>query len=186
MTTQRAVVLVEGHSDQIALHTLARRRGRDLSAEGIEVVPMNGVTNTRTFALRFGPRGLDVPLAGLYDEPDEVKVSHGLAAAGLSGALEPGGLADLGFYPCSRDLEDELLRALGVDGVEAVIAAAGEAPSLRRLAGMPAQAGWTREELLRRFMGSQSGRKAKYAALLVDAVEMDRMPDPLVAVLDRF
>lgn len=51
---------------------------------------------------------------------------------------------------------------------------------------MPAQAGWTREELLRRFMGSQSGRKAKYAALLVDAVEMDRMPDPLVAVLDRF
>ena len=63
----RAVVLVEGHSDLVALATLAGRAGRDLAAEGVEVVAMGGVTNTRTFARRYGPQGLDLPLAGLYD-----------------------------------------------------------------------------------------------------------------------
>ena len=67
----------------------------------------------------------------------------------------------MGFYGCSTDLEDELIRALGTDGVEAVIDAAGEAQSLRLLAGMPAQRGWTRVAVLRRFLGSRSGRKAR-------------------------
>ena len=34
MDTPRAVVLVEGHSDLVALRTLAGRDGRDLAAEG--------------------------------------------------------------------------------------------------------------------------------------------------------
>src|SRR4029453_5508453 len=38
----RAVVLVEGFSDQIAIETLAVRRGRDLAAEGVVVVPIGG------------------------------------------------------------------------------------------------------------------------------------------------
>lgn len=181
----RAVVLVEGNSDRVALQTLAGRSGRDLAAEGIEVVAMGGITNTRAFASRYGPKGLDVPLAGLYDAPEEAKVRHGLAVAGLPAALEPGGLPRLGFYKCSADLEDELIRALGVEGVEAVIDAAGESTSLRLLAGMPAQRGWTREAVLRRFFGSQSGRKARYAALLVEALEPDRVPEPLAAVLAR-
>jgi predicted ATP-dependent endonuclease of OLD family len=36
------VVLVEGASDRRAVETLARRRGRDLQAEGVAVVPMGG------------------------------------------------------------------------------------------------------------------------------------------------
>jgi hypothetical protein len=181
----RVVVLVEGNSDRVALHTLAGRNGRDLASEGIEVVAMGGITNTRAFASRYGPHGLGVPLAGLYDAPEEAKVRHGLAAAGLDKALEPTGLADLGFYRCEADLEDELIRALGVEGVEAVIEAAGEAQSLRLLAGMPAQRDWTRVAVLRRFFGSQSGRKARYAALMVEALEPDRVPEPLAAVLAR-
>ena len=179
----RAVVLVEGQSDRIALHTLAARSGRDLIDEGVEVVVMNGVTNTRAFASRLGPRGSGLRLVGLYDAPDEAIVRRGLSAAGLSSALEPDGLRELGFHQCSADLEDELIRALGVDGVEAVIEAAGEARSLRLLAGMPAQRGWSRVELLRRFFGSQSGRKARYARLMVEALAADRVPDPLAAVL---
>jgi hypothetical protein len=178
-------VLVEGDSDRLALHALAGRQGRDLAAEGVEVVPMGGITNTRAFAARYGPPGLGVPLCGLYDAPEEAHVRRGLAAAGLITALEPGGLPGLGFFRCSSDLEDELIRALGVDGVEAVIEAAGEARSLRLLAGMPAQRGWTREALLRRFLGSRAGRKARYATLLVQALEPDRVPDPLVQVLAR-
>ena len=88
-----------------------------------------------------------------------------------------------GFHACSLDLEDELLRALGTDAVEAAIGEAGEAQSLRLLAGMPAQRGWTREAVLRRFLTSQAGRKVRYAALLVTALGADRAPAPLAAVL---
>ena len=144
MNLPRSVVLVEGNSDRVALHTLAQCLGRDLEAEGVEVVAMGGITNTRAFATRYGPHGLGLPLAGLYDVGEQSVLRRGLAAAGLPGALEPHGPERLGFYACSSDLEDELIRALGVDGVEAVIAAAGEAQSLRLLTGMPAQRGWTR------------------------------------------
>ncbi len=176
-------MLVEGNSDRVALTTLAARLGCDLAGEGIEVVAMGGITNTRAFASRYGPLGLDLRLAGLYDAPDEAKLRHGLARAGLEVAGGPEHLARLGFHGCSMDLEDELVRALGTDHVEAVIEAAGEAGSLRLLAAMPAQREWTREAVLRRFIGSRSGRKARYAALLVEALEPDRVPDPLVAVL---
>src|SRR5262245_23202962 len=145
---------------------------------------MGGVTNTRSFASRYGPRGLGLPLAGLYDAADEGKVARGLAAAGLDTALEPDGLSGLGFFRCTADREDELIRALGIDAVEAVIDTAGETRSLRLLAGMPAQRGWTREALVRRFLGG-SGRKARYAALLVEAMEPDQAPEPLAALLSR-
>lgn len=185
METPRAIVLVEGTSDRVALHTLAERSGRDLTAEGVAIVVMAGITNTRAFVTRYGPRGLGLPLAGLYDTAEEGVLRRGLAAAGLATALEPGGPARLGFHGCALDLEDELIRALGVDGVEAVIEAAGEGRSLRLLAGMPAQRGWARTAVLRRFLGSQSGRKARYAALLVRALDPGRVPEPLSAVLAR-
>ena len=181
----RAVVLVEGHSDQVALRTLAARQGRHLVAEGVEVIAMNGITNARAFASRYGPHGLGVPLAGLYDAAEEAKLRNGLAAAGLTSAVEPDGLERLGFYQCSADLEDELIRALGVAAVEAVIETAGEMRSLQLLAGMPAQRDWTREAVLRRFIGARSGRKARYAALLVDALRPGHEPEPLMALLER-
>ena len=185
MSTVNAVVLVEGDSDRVALNTLAARHGRNLAAEGIEVVPMGGITNTRAFASRYGPQGLGIRLAGLYDAPEEDKLCHGLAAAGLGAALEPGGPSGMGFYKCSADLEEELIRALGIEAVEAVIEAAGETRSLRLLARMPAQRAWTREAVLHRFLGSRSGRKARYAELLVEALAPERAPAPLVAVLAR-
>ncbi|MBM7798733.1 hypothetical protein JOE57_001654 [Microlunatus panaciterrae] len=185
MTMLRSVVLVEGNSDRVALRTLAERQGRDLADEGIEVVAMGGITNTRAFASRYGPRGLGVRLAGLYDAAEEPQLRRGLAAAGLSAALAPDGPSDLGFYGCAADLEDELIRALGVEAVEAVIEAAGEARSLRLLAGMPAQRDWPREAVLRRFLGVRSGRKARYAALLVEAMDHRHVPQPLAAVLGR-
>jgi hypothetical protein len=185
VTALRAIVLVEGNSDRVALHALAARHGRNLAAEGVEVVAMGGIANARAFVTRYGPRGRDLPLAGLYDVAEEVVLRRGLVAGGVVEAIGSDGLSRLGFYRCSADLEDELIRALGVDAVEAVIEAAGETNSLHLLAGMPAQRGWTREALLRRFLGVRSGRKARYAALLVDALEPDRIPPPLAMVLDR-
>ncbi len=179
----RWIVLVEGNSDAVALRTLAQCRGRDLDAEGVEVVAMGGITNTRAFATRYGPHGLGLPLAGLYDVGERAVLRRGLVAAGLADAAAPHELERLGFHACDRDLEVELLRALGTAAVEAVIAEAGEAQSLRLLAGMPVQRGWTRRAVLRRFLGSQSGRKARYADLFVRALAPDRVPEPLAALL---
>ncbi len=183
--TTRVVVLVEGESDRIALRTLAKLRDQDLAGSGVEVVAMHGITNTRRFAREYGPRGRGLAMAGLYDAPEESKLRHGLAAAGMPEALSPGGPARLGFHCCTADLEDELIRALGEEEVVEVIATAGERRSLERLTQMPAQRDWTRSAVIRRFLGSQSGRKARYAELLVEALGPDRAPTPLRAVLDR-
>ncbi|MER6695329.1 TOPRIM nucleotidyl transferase/hydrolase domain-containing protein, partial [Streptomyces minutiscleroticus] len=51
----RTVVLVEGDSDQAALEALAARRGRDLDAEGVAVVPLGGATNIGRFLDVCGP-----------------------------------------------------------------------------------------------------------------------------------
>ena len=53
----RAVVLVEGISDQIALETLAGRQGRELAAEGIVIVPIGGAHAITRYLVRFGPSG---------------------------------------------------------------------------------------------------------------------------------
>ena len=173
-----SVVLVEGHSDRIALETLARRQGRDLG--DVEVLAMGGITNARAHVLRLAPTG--VRLAGLYDAAEEGYVRRALAAGGLAGPdADP---AASGFHRCVADLEDELIRALGTDAVEAVIESAGETRSLRLLAQMPAQRGWDRVALVRRFLTSRSGRKARYARLLVEALDLGHVPAPLTAVLD--
>ena len=97
--------------------------------------------------------------------------------------LDRAGLERLGFHVCVADLEDELIRALGVEAVERVIGAQGELPSLRRLQAQPAQRGRSPIQHLRRFIGSRSGRKALYARALVLALDLDHVPRPLDAVL---
>ncbi len=184
MTRARAAVLVEGDSDRVALLTLARRRGRDLAAEGVEVHAVGGVTNIGAAAAQHGPAGRGLSLAGLYDAPEEDHVRRGLRRAGLGVAPDPDALAWLDFHRCTDDLEDELLRTLGVRGALDVVEAAGEMRSYRLLAQMPAQQGWSGHALLHRFLGVRAGRKARYAELLVDALPLDRVPAPLDAVLD--
>src|ERR1700727_1099668 len=67
----RAVILVEGMSDQAALEALAERRGRAIDAPGISIVQMGGATNIDRFLSLLGPRGLDLRLAGLCDAAEE-------------------------------------------------------------------------------------------------------------------
>src|SRR6266568_2355079 len=131
--TPRAVVLVEGVSDQVAVETLAERRGRDLEAEGIAVVPIGGAQAIAHALDRFGPRGLDVGLAGLCDAAEEHDFRRALERVGLGSDLDRGGLEALGFYVCDADLEDELIRALGADAVLAVVEAHGDLGSFRTL-----------------------------------------------------
>lgn len=180
---RRAVVLVEGISDQVALEVLADRRGRDLHAEGVSVVPMGGAKGIGRYLAMFGPQGIDVRLAGLCDAREEGDFRRGLERAGLGAVVTRAAMEALGFYVCDADLEDELIRALGSAAVEQVIAAQGELGSFRTLQKQPAQQGRTDEEQLRRFMGTRGGRKISYAALLVHALDLARVPRPLDRVL---
>jgi hypothetical protein len=179
----RAVVLVEGISDQVALETLAERRGRNLDAEGTEIVPMGGAQSIGRFLNLFGPRGLDVRLAGLYDAPEEREFRRGLEHAGFGSGLTRPDLERLGFYTCDADLEDELISALGAQAVEAVVEAHGDLGPFRTLQKQPAWLGRAPEQQLRRFMGSGGSRKIRYARLLVEALDLDRVPRPLDLVL---
>jgi hypothetical protein len=89
----------------------------------------------------------------------------------------------LGFYVCVADLEDELIRSLGAAAVEEVLDARGELGSFRTLQKQPAWQGRTTEDQLRRFLGSHSGRKIEYGAVLVGALDLERVPRPLDRVL---
>ena len=183
METSTAVVLVEGVSDQLALIALALRRGRDLDAEGVSIVPMGGAGNIGTFLHRFGPQGFDLKLAGLYDAAEEGDFRRGLERAGLGSNLTRTEMERLGFYACIADLEDELIRSLGAAAVEQVIDAQGELESFRTFQKQLAWRGGTEEEQLRRFLGTHSGRKIRSAALLVEALDLTRVPRPLDRVL---
>lgn len=178
-----AVVLVEGLSDQAALSTLAERRGRDLAAEKVSVVAMGGATNIGHFLTEYGPQGRNVRLAGLCDAAEERSFRRGLERAGVGSAPDRAGLERLGFFVCTADLEDELIRALGVAGVEQVIESQDELSSLRRFQLQPAQRGRPPQAQLRRFLGTRSGRKIAYGSLLVRALDLDQVPRPLDGVL---
>lgn len=178
-------VLVEGVSDQRAVQALALRYGRDLAAEGVAVVPMGGATNIGRFLDRLGPGGSNVRLVGLCDAGEADGIRRALARAGFGRDPARLELARLGFYVCAADLEDELIRALGVGAVQRVIDGAGELGSLRTLQQQPAQRDRTDEQQLRRFLGTRAGRKIRYAQLLVEALDLSSVPPPLADLLAR-
>ena len=177
-----AAVFVEGESDRIAVATLAARLGLDLS--GTEVMSTGGSSAFKKFmsdAVRMA--GGDIPLYGLCDEAETADAIEAITASGLGTPVDDGDLAAHGFYVCRRDLEDELIRAVGPDSVVTVIRDEGDWPSLDRLRRQPA---WRDEPLLeqlRRFMSSQSGRKARYARLLIESMDLTHAPTPLLGLV---
>jgi hypothetical protein len=178
-----AVVLVEGVSDQRALEALAVRRGRDLDGEGVWIVPMGGASTFGRFLELFGPQGLGVTVAGLCDAGEIGDFQRGLDRAGLGSNLTVAEMESLGFYVCVADLEDELIRYLGVVSVERGVDAQGELGSFRTFQRQPAHRGRTTDQQLRRFMGTRAGRKIQYARLLVEALDLSQVPRPLDRVL---
>jgi hypothetical protein len=178
----RAVILVEGNSDRRALEALAARHGRALEADGVSVVAMGGAKNIGRFLERFGPRGSDVVLAGLYDVAEEPDVRRGLERAGFGSDPSPLELERLGFYACIDDLEDELIRAVGAETVVDIVEERGELGPFRTLQKQREWRGRPLDRQLKRFLGNSS-RKIDYAPLLVDALDLSRAPRPLDAVL---
>jgi hypothetical protein len=166
------LVLVEGRSDRSAVRVAAERCGVDLERAGVEVLAMGGVTNLPRFLREHGRPG--VALAGLYDAGEA-----GLVAR----SLERAGVAARGFFACDRDLEDELIRAVGPARVVELIEREGELGSLRTLQQMPFHRSRSLVEQLHRFIGCRSGRKDRYASLLVGDLAPDALPRPLTDLL---
>jgi hypothetical protein len=170
--TQRAVILVEGESDRVALETLAARLDHDLAARGVEIISMRGVTNVGGYLERLAA---DLPgIAAMCDDRE---------SAGVRRAAMRAGVVDLHIEVCVADLEDELIRALGTAAIEQVIEAEGELGSFRSFQQMPAHRQRSPEQQLHRFVGTKSGRKIRYARLLVDALDPVHIPRPLRDVL---
>jgi hypothetical protein len=167
----RALVLVEGTSDVIAVETLAARLGRDLAADGVGVRAIGGAQAIRR-VLAAVPAGTVV--AGLCDENEEPVFRRA--------AENADGLA-FAFFVCRADLEDELIRALGVEAVEALLAEHGDLSAFRTFQRQPAWAGFPVERLLRGFMHSADRRKLRYARVFVEALAGDRVPEPLRGLL---
>ncbi|MFH8252994.1 ATP-dependent endonuclease [Microbacterium sp. B2969] len=153
------VVVVEGESDRIALEVLGARMRRRLPRIAI----VNGAGGARRAVAELGGERI----FGLVDANERAQ---------FESVIEH-------VFVCDPDLEGELVRALGVDAVEALIAAQGELESFRRLQNQPAQRGKPKGAQLARFFGGRSGNKRRYAGLLAAAVPLDRVPEPLAALI---
>ena len=179
----RAIILVEGISDQIAVETLALRRDRDLRAEGVVVLPVGGIHAITRYLRRFGPEGSGVRLAGLCDAGEEDIVRRALAVAGIGSPRTRADMEALGFHVCVEDLEDELIRAVGAARVSELLGTQGDLRSFRSMQRQPAWRARNAEAQMRRFLGAGSARKLRYARLLTEAIDPARPPRPLDAVL---
>ena len=179
----RKVVLAEGGSDQAALEVLAGRRGLALGRGALGIVAMGGATSIGHFVRLLGPRGLNIPLGGLCDAGQEAYVRDALARGGLIPAASRAQMEACGFFVCTADLEDELIRAVGTAAVEQIIAARGDLRPFRTFQRQPAHRQHSTGEQLHRFIGTRSGRKSQYARLLAGVVDLARVPRPLDRVL---
>jgi hypothetical protein len=169
------VVLVEGISDQIAVETVAAARGRQLDEERVVVVPLGGAHAIRRVLAMLEEVGSTARLTGLCDARERAVFERALGDADLERH---------GFFVCDEDLEDELIRAVGVDGVERLVESQGDLGALRSLQNQPAWWGRDAEAQLRRWLGSGSRRKLRYARLLAaEAVRRDALPAPLEDLL---
>jgi len=180
MDAVRKVVLVEGVSDKIALETLAVRRGRDLAAEDVSVVAIGGAQAIGRALAVYGVEGASVVLAGFCDLGEEGAFRRALERAGRGVDLDRGAMERLGFFVCDRDLEDELIRSLGVEAVEEIFAAHRKLGSFRTYQKQPAHRGRATEEQLRGFL---TNWKIYLAAPLVEALDLTRVPRALDGVL---
>lgn len=157
-----AVILVEGITDRIALEAVAERLGLELA--GVEIVPIGGAQAVSRVAAGYD----GVRLAGLCDAGEERYFRRALGDA---------------VFVCTADLEDELIRALGPERVEAVLAAEGDLETFRNFQNQPYWRGRPVGAQLRRWLQASDNRGKRYPPLLVGALEPAEIPQPLVGVL---
>jgi hypothetical protein len=157
-----AVILVEGITDRIALESVAERLG--LGLDGVEIVPIGGAQAVRRVAAKYDGG----ELVGLCDAGEERFFRRALGDA---------------VFVCTADLEDELLRALGPERAEAVLAAQGDLETFRNFQNQPYWRGRPVDAQLRRWLQASDNRGKRYPPLLIGALDPAEIPAPLAGVL---
>lgn len=176
------LVLLEGPSDVAALEALLRVRERP--SHRYELVDMSGVTNTATH-LRAAYAAAPAPrVLGLCDAAEAWVVARALRSVGVPVKSE-GDLATYGFFVCDRDLEDELIRALGVGACLSLLESLGLGQRFRAFSHQQAWVGRPVEERLHRFAGIASGRKVRLAGTMAAALPAEATPPPIAGLLER-
>ena len=153
---------MEGASDRTVLELLARRLGRDLGSEGIDIVPIGGAHAIRRFVASL-PAGTRV--RGLCDENEAYLFRRVLDDV----------------HVCVPDLEGELIRALGVERVLAIV----DADAFAKMRRQPAHRETPVEAALHRWLRSSSVRFHRYLPRLAEAVDLDAIPQALRDVLGK-
>lgn len=161
------IVLVEGESDAVVVRDLTRRYGLEAT-----VVAMGGITNVRQHAARWREDRPEAALVGMCDERERRFMER----------VEP---ALTGIFVCERDLEDELIRAIGPETVIGLLDGLGDLGRFRTFQDQPEWRGQPLHEQLHRFAGTRSGRKAAFAGRLAAELGGDSMPAPLAQLLER-
>jgi hypothetical protein len=178
------IVLVEGLTDELALMLAARRSGRNLQAEGVSVVPINGAHAISRFLRQLAAEEPGARLAGLYDEGEEEVIRAALEGAGYGPNLDRGRLERAGFYACIADLEDELIRAAGETTLSRLIELEGDAQPWRTFRNQRAWHGRPADQQFRRFIRSVSERNSRYIRAIIETMDRTRLPRPLRLLLD--
>jgi Overcoming lysogenization defect protein-like, TOPRIM domain len=181
----RMIVLVEGVTDELALMLAARRSGRDLTAEGVSVVPTNGAHAISRFLRRLAPEEPGARLAGLYDEGEEEVIRTALERTGYGSNLDRSGLEKVGFFACVADLEDELIRAAGESILSRLVEVEGDAQPWHTFRNQRAWNGRPVDQQFRRFIRSVSERNSRYIRAIVETIDPSALPRPLRLLLDH-
>lgn len=179
----RAVVLVEGVSDRIAVESVAAHRGVDLAGLRVAVVATGGVHGLKRMLHEVKAAFPQSALCGLYDLGEQSVVERALVDEWM---LRPGADPEgAGFYAAADDLEHELIRACGLPAAMAALESEGDLAGFRRMQQQPQWRGHDTAEQLHRWLAGGAERKLRYARILVQRTPADRLPGPLVAVVDR-
>lgn len=165
----KRVLLVEGESDAAALRAAAG--AIDLVIGPIaHILVLEGATNVAHAKIPAHT----THVAALVDHAEVEMVRRRLGHAGWS---------DAPLFVCVEDLEDELIRAAGLDRAVEVVESEHDLRAFRALQHQVAWRGEPEHQQLRRFLASGSGRKARYAAALAAATSPERTAAPLAAAL---
>ncbi|HYL07624.1 MAG TPA: TOPRIM nucleotidyl transferase/hydrolase domain-containing protein [Candidatus Udaeobacter sp.] len=180
------IVMVEGVTDELALMLAAARSGRDLRADGVAVVPINGAHAISRFLRQLAAEKPHARLAGLYDEGEEEVIRSALERAGYGSNLDRSHLEAVGFFACVADLEEELIRSAVESGIDLskLVELEGDAQPWRTFRSQSAWRGRPIDQQFRRFIRSVSERNSRYIRAMIEAIDPPRLPRPLLMLLD--
>ena len=179
----RVWVLLEGASDVAAVRVVAERSGIGLADQGVHLVDMRGATNIRRHLVAAAEATHRPRVLGMCDAPEAPFFVRALRRVGC--AVENADeLPWWGFQVCDRDLEDELMRDLGEQGIRDVLASLGLTQRFGMLTQQPAWVSGSFHEQVHRFAGAASGRKELMAAAMAEALDLDALPKPLAGLLE--